>query len=471
MGCSNAEVKEEKNEEKNEEKKEEEIEKSEKEEEESYDFDKKTREYFSNFEDKEISLILSRKKSINKKNNFCFLYSKLEVIYNDKFLNKKNQILCTELLVSYINPKYIGNFGYESQISGFFPKKVKLNQCYIKDNKIDAKMINNGKFINIFQIDENNKQNLLDDIMIIEFTYNITQIKNYGIRLIKIEYNNNDLLSYSIRIKYDSDTFSIKSYDKPTLAKDNEFYIFDKKNLFIILVDKDNIISINDKGNKLNKIINTKFTEEEITEIDNCLKNINIKPLEPNLIYEKIIHELHSQKDYIEGTLLIFQPSFEKYYFDLFKIVTTFQEDSHFKIKELKINDKTIINLNKSETYKKSDDYYKWSKNSYSYNISTKDDFILFEFHLVGNASKEDKKTIKYNFDPKNIFNLFFSKGTYYSFEIILNGQEISFGNDKEYNCEKTEEKITFKGNWELDDNGEEKSEEYLPKEITLKTK
>ena len=32
---------------------------------------------------------------------------------------------------------------------------------------------------------------------------------------------------------------------------------------------------------------------------------MNIKPLEPNLIYEKIIHELHEKKDYIKGSLLI----------------------------------------------------------------------------------------------------------------------------------------------------------------------
>ena len=140
MGTSNVETKEEKIEEKIEEKEEEKKEekKEEKEEEidiekdENYDFDKETKEYFSNFNDKEISLILSRRKLINTRNNFSFLYSKFLVIYNDKFLSQSNTVLCTEFLVCYINPEYFGNFGYESQISGFFPKKITLEQCFIK---------------------------------------------------------------------------------------------------------------------------------------------------------------------------------------------------------------------------------------------------------------------------------------------------------------------------------------------------
>ena len=372
MGCSNVETKEEKIEEKTEEgKKEIDIEKDEN----SYNFDKETKEYFSNFNDEEISLILSRRKLINTRNNFSFLYSKFVVIYNDKFLSKSNTILCTEFLVCYINPQYFGNFGYESQIVGFFPKKITLKQCFIKGNKVNAKMKNNGKIASFLIIDDEHKSNLKDDIIVFEFTYHLKQIKNYGMRLIKIVYND-DKLTCSMNIKYDENIFSIKSEnDSSSSYKRNEFYIFNKNNFCLSLIDKNNIISLNGKDNKFNE----KLKQEEIQEINNSLKSMNIKPLE--LIYEKIIHELHEKKDYIKGYLLILQPSFEKYYFDLFKIVNALQNDSIFKIKELKINDKTIINLKKSES-KKSDDYYKSSENSYCYNITIKEDFILIEFQL-----------------------------------------------------------------------------------------
>ena len=477
MGCSNVEEKEEKVEkeekEGKEEKEEKEIENSEKEEEEdkeSHNLDKETLDYFSNFNEKEISLILSKRKSINIKNNFCFLYSKFEVIYNDKFLSKKNKILCTEFLVCYLNPNYIGNFGYESQIVGFFPKSVKLIECYIKEEKIEAKMINNGKIISILKIKEDYKNNLMNDIIIFEFIYNIIQIKDYGIRLININYQE-DLLTCSMKIKYDEDKFSINSDDKSTSFKKNELYIFNKNKFCLTLKDKDNIISLNDKKNKINKLINNKFTSEEIEKINNCLKDLNIKPLKTNLIYEKIKHELYNKTDYIEGSLLILHPSFEKYYFDLFEVVSNIQNNINFKINQLHINDKTIINLNNSETHNKSDNYYKTSNNSYYYNISTKEDFILFEFKLESIEVKEEKKKIKYDLDPKKIFNILFSKGTYYLFEIILNGQNVTFENKKNYKYKKNEEKIIFEGNWELDGLEEEKSIQYLPKEIILKIK
>ena len=305
MGCSNVEEKEEKVE-KNEkdEKDEKEIEKEE-EDKESHNLDKETLDYFSNFNEKEISLILSKRKTINNKNNFFFLYSKFEVIYNDKFLSKKNKILCTEFLACYINPNYIGNFGYESQIVGFFPKSVKLIECYIKEKKIEAKMINNGKIISVLKIKEDYKNNLMNDIIIFEFIYNIVQIKDYGIRLININYQE-DLLTCSMKIKYDEDKFSINSDDKSASFNKNELYIFNKNKFCLTLIDKDNIISLNDKKNKINKLINNKFTYEEIQKINNCLKDLNIKPLKTNLIYEKIKHELYNKTDYIEGSLLIY---------------------------------------------------------------------------------------------------------------------------------------------------------------------
>ena len=169
--------------------------------------------------------------------------------------------------------------------------------------------------------------------------------------------------------------------------------------------------------------------------------------------------------------LLILHPSFEKYYFDIFEVVTSMQNNINYKINKLLINDKTIINLNNSETNNKLDNYYKVSNNSYYYNISSKEDFILFEFQLESIEAKEKKKNIKYNLDPKTIFNILFSKGTCYFFEIILNGHNVTFENKKNYKYKKTKEKIIFKGNWESDGLEDEKSNQYLPKEIILKVK
>ena len=430
--------------------------------------DKETLDYFSDFNENEISLILSRRKLINTKNNFCFLYNKFDVIYNDKFLSKSNKILCTEFLACYINPKYIGNFGYESQIIGFFPKNVILKECYIKGKKVQSRLINNEKIISFLKIEKEHKQNIMNDIIIIEFIYNIAQIKNYGMRLISIDYKD-DLLTCSMKIQYDEDKISIKSNDDSASFNKNEFYIFNKNKFFLTLIDNNNIISLNNAKSKINKFINDKYNSEEIQEINNCLKEINIKPLKPNLIFEKIKIDLHEQKDYIEGSLLIFQPSFEKYYFELSDIIKTNQSDIIIQLSELKINNKTIVNLNKSETHtKKSYDYYKSSNNSHYFNINTKEDFNLFEFQIKVLSSNPENKKRKYNLDPRNIFKLFFSKGSYYNFEIILNGINVSFENEENYKSKKEEDKIIFEGKWELDDFTEDKNEQSLPKDIAI---
>ena len=244
---------------------------------------------------------------------------------------------------------------------------------------------------------------------------------------------------------------------------------FIKNKFFLTLIDNNNIISLNNAKSKINKFINDKYNSEEIQEINNCLKEINIKPLKPNLIFEKIKIDLHEQKDYIEGSLLIFQPSFEKYYFELSDIIKTNQSDIIIQLSELKINNKTIVNLNKSETHtKKSYDYYKSTNNSHYFNINTKEDFNLFEFQIKVLSSNPENKKRKYNLDPRNIFKLFFSKGSYYNFEIILNGINVSFENEENYKCKKEEDKIIFEGKWELDDFTEDKNEQSLPKDIAI---
>ena len=269
MGCSNVEEKEEKPEkEENEEKKEKEIENSEKEEEinEPCNLDKETLDYFSNFNEKEIALILSKRKKININNNFCFLYSKFEAIYNDKFLSKANKILCTEFLACYINPNYTGNFGYESQIVGFFPEKVKLIQCYIKEKQVEAKIVNTGKIISVLKIKEDYKNNLMNDIIIFEFVYNITQIKHYGIRLINLDYQE-DSLTCSMKIKYDEDKFSINSDDKSTSFSKNELYIFNKKKFGLTLKDKNFILSLDDKKIKLINLLTLNLLQKKYKKL------------------------------------------------------------------------------------------------------------------------------------------------------------------------------------------------------------
>ena len=414
-------------------------------------FDENTLNYFKHFNEEEINLILKKKKTLKSNENFVFLYSKFEVDYTDKNLSKNSIVLCTEFLVCYVNPEYTGNFGYESQVIGFCPKDVKLDHCCIKDKNVFAQMKNNGKIITVLQIGEENKDETYKDIIVFEFVYHITQIKMYGMRIIDIYYEEKPM-SCSISIKYDKNIFSINSSDDSAEDKNN-FYLFNKEKFCLTLIGKNNVISIKKDGSKISNLLHSKLTSDEIKQINNSLKNMNIKPLQRNLIYEKMIHNLDNNKDKVKGCLLIFQLSFEKTYFDMCEGIDTSPDHVDFIIKELKINDELLVNIkNLEEKESRPDNYYESSNTSHHYNISSNDDFILFEFELEGIDSHKDKNEVEYNLDAKKIFNLFLDYGTLYKFEIELNKHNVYFNDDDtyKYKYDKSKSKITFEGVWKL---------------------
>jgi len=437
---------------------------------ESYNFDEPTLNYFKHFKEEEINLILERKKSLKSNENFTFLYSKFKVDYTDKNLSKNNTVLCTEFLVCYVNPVYTGNFGYESQVIGFIPKDIKLDHCNIKGKNVFAQMKNNGKIITILQITEEDKDETYKDIMIFEFVYHFTQIKMYGMRIIDIYYEQKPM-SCSISIKYDKNIFSINSSDNSAEDKTN-FYLFNKKKFCLTLIDKNNVINIKKDNSKINSLLYSKFTSDEMKQINNALKNMIIKPLQRNLIYEKMIHVLENNKDTVKGCLLVFQPSFEKSFFDMCEGVDTSPDPVDFVIKELKINDELLVNIKTlEEKENRPENYYESSVTSHHYNISSNDDFILIEFELEGIEMHKNKNEVEYNLDSKKIFNLFLDYGTLYKFEIELNNHNVFFNDDDtyKYKYDKSKKKITFEGVWPLKEWKNKESKKILPNEFIIK--
>lgn len=437
---------------------------------ESYNFDENTLNYFKQFKEEEINLILERKKSLKSNENFTFLYSKFVVDYTDKNLSKSNTVLCTEFLVCYVNPEYTGNFGYESQVIGFCPKNVKLDHCNIKDKNVFAQMKNNGKIITILQIAEENKDETYKDIMIFEFVYHFTQLKMYGMRIIDIYYDQKPM-TCSISIKYDKNAFSINSSDNSAEDK-NIFYLFNKKKFCLTLIDKNNVISIKKDNSKISNLLHSKFTSDEIKQINNSLKNMNIKPLQRNLIYEKMIHNLDNNKDIVKGCLLVFQPSFEKTFFDMCEGIDASPDNVDFIIRELKINDELLVNIKDlEEKESRPENYYESSNTSHHYNISSNDDFILLEFEMEGIESQKNKNEIEYNLDAKKIFNLFLDYGTLYKFEIELNDHNVYFNDDDtfKYKYDKSKKKIAFEGIWQLKEWKNKESKKILPNEFVIK--
>ena len=476
MGCSG--VKESPNEppEKEEEKVEEEEEKEEKEEtpevtKKEYDFDKHTRNYFKNFEDEEIALILDRKNSITS-DNYIFLYSKFSIDYTEKNKNDINTFTCREYLVCYVNQDYTGDFGYESQIIGFSPERISLSYCSIQNKRVPAQMKNMGKIVSVLMIEENHKDDTIKDIIVFEFVYNIIQLKKYGMRVIDICYDEKPMTT-SILIKYDKNEFSIKSNDEGENSK-NKFYLFNKEKISLLLIDKDNDLSIKKDESKFSKLIYEKFNKDEIKQINKALKNIDLKPFDKNIIYEKMVHNLKKKTDFVKGYILIFQLSFEKNFFYLCEGIDKTPDQVDFLVNQLKVNDEFLINIKKlnEKNRDKPENYYESTNTSHKYIISCKDDFILFEFELEGiNLEDEESDEIQYSLDCRNIFNFFLEYGTEYKFQININNHDVYFQDDEKYKYKynKSEDKIVFEGKWELKEWDNKKCKKYLPNEIIIK--
>ena len=436
-----------------------------------YNFDKYTLNYFKNFDEEEISLIMERKKLVEADINFVFLYSKFIVDYTIKELNKTNSALCKEYLVCYVNPNYTGDFGYQSQLIGFCLDKVSLNFCSIQEKKVPTQMRNIGKIVSVLQIEDSYKDDIIKDIMVFEFEFNITQFKKYGMRVIDIYYEEKPMTG-SILIKYNKNSFSIKSTVDADDDSKNKFYIYNKDKFCLVLIDKNNDLSIKKDNNKIGKLIYDKFSTDEIKQINKSLNNMFIKPYEKNIIYEKMTHNLKNNKDCVKGYILIFYPSFDKNYFDLCEGIDKTPDKVDFMVNELKVNDELLINIKKIEgKITKPENYYESTINAHKYNIRIEEDFILFEFELEGIPIEEDKDEIQYSLDAKYIFNFFLNCDTAYKFEIILNKHEVYFKDDKtyKYKYKKTKEIISFEGIWKLKEWNNKKSKKYLPNEIIIK--
>lgn len=438
----------------------------------SYNFDKHTLDYFKDFDNEEISLILERKQLVNLENNFVFLYSKFKVDYTDKNISETNSAICKEYLVCYVKPGYTGDFSYQSQLIGFYLDKVSLNYCSIQNKKIPAEMKNTENIISFLQIEESYKDETFKDIMVFEFEFIITQLKMYGMRVIDISYNEKPMTS-SMLIQYDKNKFNIKSNVESNENSKNKFYLFNEDKFCIVLIDKKNDLSIKKESN-IGKLIYDKFSSDEIKQINNSLNEMYIKPFEKNIIYEKITHNLKENKDYIKGFILIFNPSFKKNFFYLCEGVDKTPDNVDFIVKELKVNDELLINMaNLEENSKKPENYYESTNCSHKYNIEIKEDFILFEFELEGIALEEDKDEVKYSLDVRNILNFYLDYNTSYKFEIILNNHEVFFNddNDNKYKYKKTQKSIKFEGIWPFKEWDNKNSKKYLPDEIIVKKK
>jgi len=426
--------------------------------------------FFYCFNKEEISLINETKEKIdeNIKNGGDEEKDKIKTIYQKVELDLLNkETTYTDYLVLYIPNNYSQlspiKYDYSPLFSSLniekenteYVKYVKINNVSKNVQSFKCTQERNdffefGEIINLFIEFTVPQKDLEKNLIIIEACYNIKFKPFYG--LYNIDFFQDcvpDSLSFSLFIDENVKMAASCQKEFKKLSK-NEYFIFNKDDIPSVQL-RDKRVKI-DIQNELSKELLSKFSSEEIKQINFSLNEMEIRVGWDNLIYHKAIHNIKNNKNYIKLYYVIFSPI----------LTGKFGEGAEGRhcrepiiIKKFTINN-TLLN-NASENPENNDE------NKYGYYISSSDEldfhynfyetFALFELDCESNESVDFFKLDCSEF----ISGQYFKYGSSFKYEIILNGNKIKFSNDG-FKYKINNDKITFEGY--LDHNRDNYNEE-----------
>ena len=144
------------------------------------------------------------------------------------------------------------------------------------------------------------KKNVEKKLIIIENSHNLKLIPYYGFCDLFL-YNRQQSVPMSVSFIV-NENFSVISGEKDfTSITKSELFSFNKESFQFVLRNK----KINIK-NELSEKLLSKFSEEEIKQINFSLNKMKIKLEEDNLIYHKVIHNIKNKKNFIKLYYVVF---------------------------------------------------------------------------------------------------------------------------------------------------------------------
>ena len=401
------------------------------------------RQFFYCFTDEEIQLIEERANEITKYeySNYLSLYSKFIVDYTEE---NNEKLPITEYMAVYVDEKYNDQININSTINGFYNSSLDIQYCLInKKEKIHPKIKSSeNDLVNInFKLSKKYRDKIFKNFIILEFSFIIKPKREYNSTLINIKYDKEPMTS-SVVIKYDKNKTKFESDEDFTETCPNENIMFNKNDIMIGVIDTQNKIILNKEDEEY---IKYKFSEEEMKNIYSSLDKLILFPMNSNLIYEKITHNIKDKKDYISGSLLLLYTSFSRSSFTYFYT----GDIPIVLIEELKINDKIISKKEESNNNMDIDDDYYISTNEFiEFKFKADKSLILIEFKFEGIPDSENGS---FCFDPKNIFKLNFQYGTSFIYEVVPNGHMIEFSKSRTTIKQIVDKnKMIYKGNYNI---------------------
>ena len=387
----------------------------------------------------------------------CNIYKKIELDFS-----KKDKVL-KEYLVLYIPDSYTKDTityvfypAYKSIDSQI--EKLGNENKYLKYGKInndqkaitkfecipEPEILDSYKCSIEFKLTPKDKEKKL---ITIEAGYSIKLKPKYGLINLTFfpTYEENAAESFTLYFTLDDNYMPCHLYkDYFDEISKYKLYAFNKGDFNMTLRDKRIKIKIE---NELDKGLLSKFTSDEITQINNSLNTIEFKHGFVNLVYQKVIHNIKYNKNYTTVYDIVFYPNNGLSQTNTYD----YEADRPLIVKQFKINN----NIVKKEKQKKEDNendedennkvvdgYYVSDKKKLGFYYTFKADFGLYEFDCESN---DDLDYFRLNCNDLGDINEHLIYGSSYKYEIILNGNKIKFL-DKDFKYKIENGKIILKG-------------------------
>ena len=422
------------------------------------------------FNEREISYIeeLKGKKDQDIKNetekkgdNFYPLFTKIEL----DLTTKEN--LLKEYLVFYIPNNYskstliykgtppienIAEFIVKTNPNKYLqyakinnsPKAIKKFEC--KKPRFEYSSYNS---IFEFEISESDKEK---NLITLEAGYKIELYDRCGLYNLRYFWGRDTSFSLIFDNNYMICHINKDNFDE---ISENKLYSFNKENKITSLTLKDKRIKINIED-ELEPYYLSKFSLEEIKQINFSLNTIEYYYDSRHLIYQKVIHNIKDNKDYIKVYYLVFYPHNPSG--DSGGISSNDSGPQPIIIKRFTINNLLVKNEKKynygendneeeenekeEENEMYNDGYYVSNNNEIGFSIIPDKIWALYEFECESNENLDYFQLYCGSFgdiDKKIIY------GGSYKYEIILNGHTIKFLN-QDFKYSVKDDKIILEG-------------------------
>ena len=442
------------------------------------------------FKEREITYIqeLKEKKDQDIKNgtekggdNFYPLYKKIELDLSNR------ESIIKEYLVFYIPKNYSKSIliykgtppiDYIAELiektnPNKYPKYAKINNSPKAIKKFECKQkpkVQYASYISYyeFEISESDKEKNLITLeagykMELYFRYGIYKLRFYCSR--EEEPLNKSSFSFIFDNNYMACHINKKYFDEISKYK---LYSFNREDISLTLKDKRIKINIEDE---LEEEFLSKFSPEEIKQINFSLNTIEYHYDFRHLIYHKVIHNIKDNKDYIKVCYVVFYPHdpsgcsggssspdtgsqpiiIKRFTINnlLVKKEKKYKGDEYddYQDEENNQEEENVSEDVPDEAYEErikmyDNGYYLSDENKIGFYVMTNEIWALYEFECESN---ENLDYFQLHCDSFGDIDESIIYGGSYKYEIILNGHSIKFSNpDFQYSVKNG--KITLEG-------------------------